>query len=348
MVRTFRYPPKPQRGDAVAVLSPSWGGPAAVPVPFDLGLVRLRDELGLRPVEYPTTRAQQASPAERAKDLHSAFTDPDIKAVLTSIGGEDEIKVLRHLDPEVLAANPKPFFGYSDNTNLHLFLWNLGLVSYHGSAVMVQLGRPASMHPVTRESIERALFSRDSFVLEQPADYSDEEGDWGDPATFTAEPPRFDAQPWSWHGPKATVTGPAWGGCLEIVDFHLRANRYLLPEADYDGCILFFETSEELPSADYVYRVLMCMGERGLLQRFAAIVWGRPKAWSFDERNDPAAKARYTDEQRRAVLSAAAEYHPSVPVIFGVDLGHTEPQYVIPSGGTVTIDSISQRIEVSY
>jgi muramoyltetrapeptide carboxypeptidase LdcA involved in peptidoglycan recycling len=55
-----------------------------------------------------------------------------------------------------------------------------------------------------------------------------------------------------------------------------------------------------------------------------------------------------TDEQRRAVLSAAAEYHPGVPVVFGVDLGHTEPQYMIPSGGTVTIDSISQRIEVSY
>ena len=125
MARTFTYPPKPQRGDAVAVLSPSWGGPGAFPLPFELGLARLRDEFGLRPVEYPTTRAAQASPAERAKDLHSAFGDPEIKAVLTSIGGEDEIKVLRHLDPEVLAANPKPFFGYSDNTNLHLFLWNL-------------------------------------------------------------------------------------------------------------------------------------------------------------------------------------------------------------------------------
>ena len=125
MARTFTYPPKPQRGDAVAVLSPSWGGPGAFPLPFELGLARLRDEFGLRPVEYPTTRAAQASPAERAKDLHSAFADPEIKAVLTSIGGEDEIKVLRHLDPEVLAANPKPFFGYSDNTNLHLFLWNL-------------------------------------------------------------------------------------------------------------------------------------------------------------------------------------------------------------------------------
>ncbi len=97
MARTFTYPPKPQRGDAVAVLSPSWGGPGAFPLPFELGLARLREEFGLRPVEYLTTRAAQASPAERAKDLHSAFGDPEIKAVLTSIGGEDEIKVLRHL-----------------------------------------------------------------------------------------------------------------------------------------------------------------------------------------------------------------------------------------------------------
>jgi muramoyltetrapeptide carboxypeptidase LdcA involved in peptidoglycan recycling len=35
-------------------------------------------------------------------------------------------------------------------------------------------------------------------------------------------------------------------------------------------------------------------------------------------------------------------------VVFGVDSGHAEPQYVIPSGGTVTIDSGTQRIEVCY
>ena len=60
MALTFTYPPKPERGDAVAVLSLSWGGPAAFPLPFDLGLTRLRDEFGLRPAEYPTTRAAQA------------------------------------------------------------------------------------------------------------------------------------------------------------------------------------------------------------------------------------------------------------------------------------------------
>lgn len=98
-------------------------------------------------------------------EAEDAFADPAIKAVMASIGGEDELKVLAHLDHELLARNPKPFFGYSDNTNLHLFLWNLGVVSYHGCAIMVQLGRPGSMHPLTRESIERALFAHETYAL---------------------------------------------------------------------------------------------------------------------------------------------------------------------------------------
>src|ERR1700733_6535307 len=118
MPDSFTYPEKPRRGDAVAVLSPSAGLPARFPLPYELGLTRMRDVFGLRPVEYPTTRAPQASPAERAADIHAAFADPDIKAIVASIGGEDELKVLGHLDPDVLRAGPKPFFGFSDHTNL--------------------------------------------------------------------------------------------------------------------------------------------------------------------------------------------------------------------------------------
>jgi muramoyltetrapeptide carboxypeptidase LdcA involved in peptidoglycan recycling len=348
MPPTFSYPPKPGPGDAVAVLSPSGRSPSRFPLPLDLGLARLRDDLGLVPVEYPTTRSAQATPEERARDIHAAFADPDIRAILTTIGGDDELKVLAHLDRDLLAGNPKPFFGYSDNVNLHLFLWSLGLVSYHGGAVMVQFGRPGAMHPVVLESLRRALFTRGESVLVQAGEYSDEEGSWTDPATFAADPPMFASGGWSWHGPAVSVTGPSWGGCLEIIDFHLRTGRYLLPDDQYDGAILLLETSEELPAADYVYRVLMCMGERKLLQRFAAVVWARPKAWSFEQPNDAAAKTRYTDAQREAVLTAVTEYHPGVPLVFGVDFGHTEPQQVIPFGGQVTVDAVSRQIRVTY
>ena len=37
--------------------------------------------------------------------------------VLHAPVGDDQIKVLPFLDFDVIAANPKPFFGYSDNTN---------------------------------------------------------------------------------------------------------------------------------------------------------------------------------------------------------------------------------------
>jgi muramoyltetrapeptide carboxypeptidase LdcA involved in peptidoglycan recycling len=349
-VRTgqLRYPDKPRRGDAVAVLSPSSGLAALFPRPYELGLARLREEFGLRPVEFPTTRAAAAPPAERAADVMTAFADPQIKAVIASIGGEDELKVLAHLDPEVLAASPKPFFGYSDNTNLHLYLWRLGLVSYLGGSVMVQFGWPVAMEPTSRLSLQRALFERGSYRLDAPDRYTDEEGSWDDPAMPATEPQSFPATPWCWHGPRVTVTGPAWGGSLEIVDFHLRTGRYLAPDGAYDGAVLFLETSEELPPASYVYRVLMCMGERRLLQRFAAVVWARPKAWSRDQRNDAAAKAGYTRDQHDAVLAAVSEYHPGAPLVFGVDFGHTEPQHVIPSGGGVTVDGEKQEIWVTY
>ena len=49
--------------------------------------------------------------------------------------------------------------GYSDNSNLLLFLQNLGIVSYHGGSVMVELGRPGAMHPLTADSLRAALFT---------------------------------------------------------------------------------------------------------------------------------------------------------------------------------------------
>src|SRR5262245_6587626 len=348
MSSRFTYPSKPKPGDRVAVLSPSGRAAAQFPAPLDLGLSRLRDEFDLVPVEYPTTRATQSSPAERARDIHAAWTDPTITAVIATIGGEDELKVLAHLDPAPLVASPKPFFGYSDSTNLHVFLWNLGLVAYHGGAVMVQFGRPGSMHPATRAALEQALFRHGANVLEPPSEYGDEEADWGEPAALASEPPLLHADDWSWHGSAARVAGRGWGGCLEIVDFHLRTNRYMLPNEEYQGAVLFLETSEETPPASYVYRVLMGMGERGLLQQFAAVLWARPKAWSFEQPRAVVERASYIEAQRDAVLTALSEYHPEVPVVFGVDFGHTDPQYVIPSGGEITVDGELQRIEVRY
>ncbi|MFF0551186.1 S66 peptidase family protein [Streptomyces sp. NPDC004311] len=344
----FTHPEKPRPGDRIAVLSPSSGLPGLFPLPFELGLRRLREDFGLEPVEYPTTRKMGATPRERAADVHAAFADPGIKAVISSIGGDDQITLLPHLDGDLLRANPKPFFGYSDNTNLLLFLRNLGIVGYHGGAVMTGLGRPGAMHPATADSLRAALFTSGTYELTPSADYGDEDLPWDDPRTFDSEPVAAPADGWSWHRPDRVVEGPGWGGNLEILSWMLAADRAILPPASYAGQVLFLETSEEMPPAEEVYRMLRNAGERGLLGQFPALLMGRAKSWSFDKRFDAGQKERYRREQREAVLRALRAYAPETMAVFDVELGHTEPQVVVPVGGLVRVDGPARRITVTY
>jgi muramoyltetrapeptide carboxypeptidase LdcA involved in peptidoglycan recycling len=116
----------------------------------------------------------------------------------------------------------------------------------------------------------------------------------------------------------------------------------------YAGGVLFLETSEELPSATEVYRVLRSLGERGLLGVFSAVLFGRPKAWALDRRTTPEQKSRYVRDQREAVLRAMDEYAPDTMVVLDIDFGHTDPQLVIPYGGLIRVDGVARRITVRY
>ncbi|MFI9174898.1 S66 peptidase family protein [Streptomyces lincolnensis] len=346
---TISYPPKPSPGDRIAVISAGAGLPELFPRPFELGLERLREDYGLVPVEYPTTRKMGTTPQERAEDIHAAFADPDIKAVIASIGGDDQITVLPFLDRELIRANPKPFFGMSDNTNLLAFLRATGIVAYHGASVMVELGRPVAMHPQTADSLRAALFTSGPYELRPAEWWRDVDRDWADPATFDAEPETRPGTGWAWLNADRVVEGRSWGGCLEILGWLLMADREIAQDlTEYDGGVLLLETSEELPSATEVFRTVRNMGERGLLRRFSALLVGRPKTWSFEQPNSPEAAARYAADQREAVLSAMRMYAPNTMIVFDVDLGHTDPQLVIPYGGIVRVDGPARRITVTY
>ncbi|HEY3561838.1 MAG TPA: S66 peptidase family protein [Kribbella sp.] len=333
-------------GDRVAIVSPSRGLPEIFPGPYELGLRRLREDFGLDPVEYPTTRKLASTPEERAADLHAAWSDPSIRAVFASIGGDDQITVLKHLDPAVFTADPKPFFGYSDNTNLLNFLYSLGLPGYYGGSVMVQFGRGGAMHPDTERALRAAMFEPGEFELTPAEGWTDHDHDWAVPANLETEPPLFPGTGWTWSGTRE-VSGKLWGGCLEILDWQLAANRWMLPTESYGG-VFFGETSEELPSADTVYRILRNFGERGLLERFDAVLWGRPKSTSLDRVLTPEESVAYVTGQYLAVDRALAEYNPDAVVVKGLDIGHTDPMLVLPYGGPVNIDPAAQRITVTY
>jgi muramoyltetrapeptide carboxypeptidase LdcA involved in peptidoglycan recycling len=346
-MKQFVALPKLKKGDQVAVISPSAGLPGLFPWVQDLGLERLRDVFGLVPKEYATTRKMGSSLEERAKDVMDAFADPANKAVFTSIGGSDQIKLIKHLDPQVFLDNPKPFFGFSDNTHLHNFLWNLGIPSYYGSAIMTQLAMQGSMHDITVGSLNHALFETGEFELEVAKEYNDEGLDWSveDNLSKVRKMEANDGLIWDGDSDAESIL---WGGCVESLIVQSSTGKYLPNDADIEGTILFIETAEDIPEHWIVEYLLTGFGERGWFDKFQAVLVGRPKAWEFDQQNDTATKAQYRKDQQEAVLRVVREYNKDIPVVQNIDFGHTDPQVILPNGGKVKVLGSEKRILLSY
>ncbi|MEJ7754883.1 MAG: LD-carboxypeptidase [Candidatus Limnocylindrales bacterium] len=73
---------------------------------------------------------------DRAADLNAAFADPEVRAILCLQGGYGSSRLIRLLDRDVIAANPKALCGYSDITSLHLAVaaWSDTITFYSNGA----------------------------------------------------------------------------------------------------------------------------------------------------------------------------------------------------------------------
>ncbi|GAB3600426.1 LD-carboxypeptidase [Microbacterium tumbae] len=334
-------------GDHVAILSPAFAAPAVAPELHEQALRRLTQATGLIPVEYPTTRMLGASPAARAADVNAAFADPSIRGILATIGGDDQLLVVPHLDAAAALADPKPFLGYSDNTHILNWLWSLGIPGYYGGSTAVHLGPGPGIDGIHLASLRAALIERGSLELTEPGESEDVGRRWTDPHALTENGDRVPTGPWSWAGPAKRVEGRTWGGCLEVLDGLAWVDR--LPDAAaLDGAILLLETSEERPSAGWVARWLRGLGERGILGAVAGVLVARPPVSDFAFHPSPDEAQALRDAQRDAVLDAVRRYNPDAVVCIGVPFGHTRPQWIVPYGGRIVVDGATRTVTAFY
>lgn len=339
--------PKPQQGDKVAILSPSFAAPGMFPAVYELGLKRLREVFKLEPVEFPTTKKLGASKEERAKDLISAFEDKEIKGVIATIGGNDQVAYIKNLPREPFINNPKPFFGFSDSTHFMNFLWLCGVPSFYGGSVMTQLAMQNQMDDYTIKYLKHALFESGEVEIQASEDFSDIGLDWKDERNLLKKRIYEENEGWYWDG-DVNVSGITWGGCLESVDEILRHGITIPSLDDFRKIVLITETSEEIPSKDYVFRVYRALGERGILEKVKAILVGRPKAWEFNKTQEVDQRKEYREEQREMILKTVRTYNTKAPVVQNIDFGHTDPQIALPYGMPIRIDGTTKKIIVQF
>lgn len=124
-------------GARIAVVAPA---SSAKPERIAQGIAALR-ALGYDAFAAEHARGKQppyfsGTPQERLADLHHAFADPAVSAVMCTRGGYGSNYLLDGLDLDLIRAHPKPFIGYSDITTLQTWLLDrIGLIGFHGPLV---------------------------------------------------------------------------------------------------------------------------------------------------------------------------------------------------------------------
>lgn len=334
-------------GDKVAILSPSNGLPGLFPWVQDLGLDRIKNEFGLEPVEFPTTRQMGSTLQDRARDIMAAFSDPEIKAVIASIGGSDQIKLIKFLDEAVITNNPKPFFGFSDNTHMHIFLSNLGIPSYYGGSVMTQFAMQKEMMEVTTESLNKALFEGGTLVTKGADEFNDVSLSWADKELLAEQRFMEANEKLVWNG-KEEAEGLLWGGCVESMVAQCATEKYLPSAQDMKGRILFLESSENIPPHWLIRYLLVGFAERGWFNQLSGVMIGRPKAWNLDRQQSAVEKSEYRKKQRETVIEVIREYNTEIPIVQNVDFGHTDPQIVLPIGRKAKLSPAEGTISLDY
>ncbi len=349
MSKEFTLPPALERGDKIAVMATSAGIKNRFPAAFEKGIERLEDRFGFEPVVYDTaekdTEYLNANPQEKAEEFMQAFEDPEIKAVIPVSGGDEELRVLKHLEPERLKNNPTRFYGISDNTNLHLYLWNLGIQSFYAGQIASDLMSGGEIGEYTYNHLERAFFDDSLGTVKASQQFTDEFVDiQADEIVDDRE--RYDNPGWEfWNFDGEAVEGRLFGGCFEIVDWQIATQKYMPDQEELEGTVLALETSEEAPSETTVKRWLMCLGENGILGKFSAILVGRPirKPLHGEERTDQE-KQEYHEDQKQRIKEEIKRYSPETPAVFDVDFGHTDPKLPLQLGSKVELKPAEDEI----
>jgi len=329
---------KPRRlvaGDRLAAVTPSWGGPGLFPERYRAGKRQLETTFGVTLVEMPHTLSPPdwvaANPKARAEDLMRAFADPSIAGIVATIGGADAIRLLPHLDLGILRTHPKVFLGFSDTTSLHFACLAAGIISFYGPSIMAGFAENGGMHRFTADAVRRALFQPEPIGQVPPnrEGWTDEHLEWADPALQTRRrrlnPP--DA-PRVLQG-RGSATGRLIGGCAEVLEM-IKATPWWPPADFWQGAILFLETSEDRPAPGFVTYWLRNYAAQGILDRLGGILLARAA---------PRGDADYQNALETALVRSLAEAgRTDLPVLAGLDFGHTQPMLTLPYGVEARID----------
>jgi muramoyltetrapeptide carboxypeptidase len=313
-------------GDEIRIISPSTSMAVMKGKQVEIATERLT-KLGFKVTfgkhvddhdEFFTTSIQQ-----RIEDLHDAFRDSNVKAILTALGGYHANQLLKYIDYNLIKNNPKIFCGYSDITSLSAAIYKkTGLTTYSGpffSSFGVKYGMD-----YTLQSFLEALTNDAPYEIQPSPTWSDDK--W----FLDQEDRNFVEQDGYTVIQEGEAEGTLIGGNLCTLNL-LQGTEFMPSLKD---SILFIEDDEEshIHSFDRNLQSLLHLPDAGGIK---GILIGRFQKGS-----------NVTEAAIRKVIETKEELK-GIPIIANVNFGHVQPLATIPFGGKAEISGIGTRTDIT-
>ena len=284
-----------RKGDTIGLISPSSHCAYTDKIGQAIGYLenngyRVKPSRHLNCIDSDPAIADQ----QKLLDLHEMFLDPAIKAIICLRGGAGASRLLKKINYDLIAANPKIVVGYSDITALSLALFaKTGQISFSGPMLATELYKPT---PYTEEHFWGMLTAPAyALSLQNHPDH---------PITCIRP---------------GSAEGVVVGGNLSVLSSMI-GTPYLPALND---SLLFLEDINE--PAYRIDRMLSHLNNAGLLAQCKGVLFGQ---FGNEAENTNAENFR----QQHIFNYYSEETHANGPVMRGLSYGHIRNLMTIPIG----------------
>lgn len=325
----YFLPPPLKKGDTIAYFSPSSPATHFAPKRYERARNYLEDKgwnLVSGKLSGQADYYRSGTIQDRAEELNELIRNPDIRCIMSTIGGSNSNALLPYIDYQALQKDPKIIIGYSDVTAILLAIYQqIGLITFYGPALVASFGEFQPFVDQTYQYFADLLMAREqkSFSYTLPQTWTDERMDWESQVkakTAYQNQCKFLG--------KGCFTGRLIGGNLNTM-WSIWGSPYM-PDIQ-DGDILLIEDS--LKSIATVERLFAFLKLNGIFDRVAAVILGKHELF------DDAGSGRQPIDVLKEVLNGQ-----DLPIVNGFDCCHTHPMLTMPIGIQLCADFDQKQI----
>lgn len=318
-----------KKGDKVGIFTPSSPATVTAYQRFQRAKAFI-EEKGLVIVEGELTGQsdvyRSGSPKARAEELNKLLRNPDIKMIMSTIGGTNSNSLLPYIDYEAFKENPKLVVGYSDATAVLLSLYaKTGITTYYGPSLIPSFGEFEPLVNNTYRYFEQYFMEENKLPYEVPMPpfWSDEPVNWLEKTTEKI----LYRNEWI-TGQSGAAEGRLIGGNVNAMYGFIGSPYFPTIE---QGDILLIEDC--MKNASIVEKNFAMLKLHGVFEKVAGIILGKHEL--YDDLETGKRPLDLLIEQLNGL---------DIPILAEFDTCHTHPMHPLAIGKKVKLDADAKKV----